>query len=60
MNTIINYAVGIICIILMLLATVYLNRWDNNIKQTKCNNLGGAYIINTSDSNKSLCVLKSK
>jgi hypothetical protein len=46
--------VGIIVLLGLLGAT---NVWHNNYKRDKCLDMGGRFVLNTSDSNQSTCIL---
>ncbi len=42
------------------LLIVVLNRYTNNIKKDQCIEMGGTFVLNTSDANQSTCILKGK
>jgi hypothetical protein len=37
---------------------VSFNRCANTIKKERCDNIGGVFVLNTSDANMSACILK--
>jgi uncharacterized Tic20 family protein len=47
----------VIGIILLLALVGALNVWHNNYKRDKCVDMGGRFVLNTSDSNQSTCIL---
>ncbi len=49
--------VQVIGIILLLALLGALNFWHNNYKRDKCLDMGGRFVLNTSDSNQSTCIL---
>lgn len=50
-------ALQIVGIILCLALLGAMNVWHNNYKRDKCLDMGGRFILNTSDSNQSTCIL---
>jgi hypothetical protein len=46
--------------IVLMVLTVLLNVYVNKAKQKKCHEMGGTFVLNTSDSNQSTCILKGK
>lgn len=47
----------ILGIILMLVAFGVMNACHNSYKRGKCLDMGGRFVLNTSDSNQSTCIL---
>lgn len=44
--------------IFFLVLIVVLNRFTNNTKKEQCLEMGGTFVLNTSDANQSTCILK--
>lgn len=50
-------ALQIVGIVLLLGLIGAGNEWHNNYKRDKCLAMGGRFVLNTSDSNQSTCIL---
>ena len=50
-------AIQIVGIVICLALLGMMNAWHNSYKHDKCVDMGGRFMLNTSDSNQSTCVL---
>lgn len=50
-------ALQIVGIIIMLGLLGAMNIWHNNYKHQKCVDMGGRFVVNTTDSSRSMCIL---
>ena len=52
-------ALQIVGIVVLLGFVGAMNIWHNNYKRDKCLDMGGRFVLNTSDSNQSTCILEN-
>lgn len=51
-------ALQIVGVIFILGLVGAINVWHNDYKRDKCLDMGGRFVLNTSDSNQSTCILE--